>query len=291
MKIFAIPFNAKHINPAFIKAFHNMSRILANHNVHLIIIDSRVDSKEHLSKKVESILAWVDGLIFTGSPYNIDPKIYGETHLHTKRIDPEPRNFEFIKLMIETAELKKIPMLGICAGAWHLNVVRGGTIRHDMAHLASTHIKDPRDGRVAHPIDIVPNTVLFGIFKSEHARVNSWHDKAVGVLGKGLRISAQSPDGVIEAIEANDDSFYLGVQFHPEYLLNGDVTDDFLSASDIAKQQGIFSEMVTAAHHLSGCRSLSTGESEIKAKALAYHEANTEKLIHVVEHYGKLQLR
>lgn len=70
MKIFAIPFNAKHINPSFIKAFHNMSRILAHHNVHLIIIDSRVSSKEHLSKKVESVLAWVDGLIFTGSPYN-----------------------------------------------------------------------------------------------------------------------------------------------------------------------------------------------------------------------------
>ena len=117
MKIFAIPFNAKHINPSFIKAFNNMTRILARHSVHLIIIDCRFDGGEHLSKKVEAVLSWVDGLVFTGNPYNIDPRIYGETPLHTKRIDPEPRNFEFIKLMIEMAEVKRIPMLGICAGA------------------------------------------------------------------------------------------------------------------------------------------------------------------------------
>lgn len=76
--------------------------------------------------------------------YNFDPRIYGESPSHTKRIDPEPKNFSFIKSMIEIAETKKIPMLGICAGAWHLNVVRGGTIRHDITHLTPSiqHIQE-----------------------------------------------------------------------------------------------------------------------------------------------------
>lgn len=289
MKIFAIPFNPKHINPSFLKAFHNMSRILARQNVRLVIIDCRFDDETHLFKKVQSVLSWVDGLIFTGNPYNIDPHIYGETTWHTKRIDPEPKNFSFIKSMIEMAEARKIPMLGICAGAWHLNVVRGGTIRHDIAHLTPSikHIQDPRGGQVAHPINVLPNTVLFSIFKSEQVSVNSWHDKAVGHLGRGMRVSACSPDGVIEAIEAEDDSFCLGVQFHPEYLLQGDVMDGYLSASDIAKQHGIFFEMVAAAND----RGMSIVDSEIKSRALAYHEANTEKLIHDAQHQGKLQLR
>lgn len=166
MKIFAVPFNPKHINPSFIKAFYNMSRILARQNVRLIILDCRFDDGDHLLKKVQSVLSFVDGLIFTGNPYNIDPQIYGETPAHTKRIDPEPKNFSFIKSMIEMAEVRKIPMLGICAGAWHLNVVRGGTIRHDITHLTPSinHIQDPREGRVAHPISVLPNTVLFSIF-------------------------------------------------------------------------------------------------------------------------------
>jgi GMP synthase-like glutamine amidotransferase len=133
--------------------------------------------------------------------------------------------------------------------------------------------------------------VLFSIFKSEQARVNSWNDKAVGNLGRGMRVSACSPDGVIEAIEADDDSFCLGVQFHPEYLLQGEVTDGYLSAGDIAKQHGIFFEMVSASNERDIHGLMSTVDSEIKLRAFAYHEANTEKLIHDAQHHGKLQLR
>lgn len=291
MLVFAVPFNSKHINPAFLKAFESMSRILARHKVHLIIIDCRYDDNEHLSSKVESIMRWIDGIIFPGNPYSIDPRLYGEVPIHPKRIDPEPKNFSFVKSMIEMAQAKKIPILGICAGSWYLNVARGGTLKQEIAHFSSevNHDADPRDGRVTHGINIVPSTRLFSIFKSTEARVNSWHDQAIGALGKGLRASAYAPDGVIEAIEmADDDSFFVGIAFHPEYLLKGEVDHQYLSPSDISKQQSIFSDMAMAATHRPPCHA---EVPEIKLRALAYHEANTERLIHSAEHHGKLQLR
>jgi putative glutamine amidotransferase len=48
--------------------------------------------------------------------------------------------------------------------------------------------------------------------------VNSYHHQAVKDLAPGFRITAKSPDGVVEAIEC--DSYpAIGVQFHPEKML------------------------------------------------------------------------
>jgi putative glutamine amidotransferase len=53
--------------------------------------------------------------------------------------------------------------------------------------------------------------------------VNSTHHQAVGRLAKGLRATAFSEDGLIEAMEPNPteiawSTFVLAVQFHPERL-------------------------------------------------------------------------
>jgi putative glutamine amidotransferase len=45
--------------------------------------------------------------------------------------------------------------------------------------------------------------------------VNTYHLQAVSAVGAGLRVSAKSPDGVIEAIESPD-ARSIGVQWHPE---------------------------------------------------------------------------
>ena len=37
-------------------------------------------------------------------------------------------------------------------------------------------------------------------------------------IGRGLRVSARSRDGIIEGIETEDDRLVLGVQWHPEEL-------------------------------------------------------------------------
>ena len=50
------------------------------------------------------------------------------------------------------------------------------------------------------------------------AAVNSLHHQAVAEPGAGLRASAVAEDGLIEAVEATDGSFALGVQWHPEKM-------------------------------------------------------------------------
>ena len=49
--------------------------------------------------------------------------------------------------------------------------------------------------------------------------VNSTHHQAVSRLGEGLVASAVAPDGVVEAIESSNGTFAVGVQWHPELLL------------------------------------------------------------------------
>jgi putative glutamine amidotransferase len=46
--------------------------------------------------------------------------------------------------------------------------------------------------------------------------VCSIHHQAVGRLGRGLRVAARAPDGLIEALEVPGRRFALGVQWHPE---------------------------------------------------------------------------
>jgi putative glutamine amidotransferase len=49
------------------------------------------------------------------------------------------------------------------------------------------------------------------------------HHQAVRSLAAAFRIAATSEDGVIEAIEAKDGGhFFLGVQWHPEALVESD---------------------------------------------------------------------
>jgi len=59
-------------------------------------------------------------------------------------------------------------------------------------------------------------------------RVNSRHHQSVGRVGDSFVPSAQSEDGVVEAIERPDASFCLGVQWHPEnFWRTGEFNDLF----------------------------------------------------------------
>jgi putative glutamine amidotransferase len=57
---------------------------------------------------------------------------------------------------------------------------------------------------------------------ADRLAVNSFHHLAVRDLAPGLRVTARSLDGIIEAFEGKADGpFLLCVQFHPEGLTAG----------------------------------------------------------------------
>jgi len=134
---------------------------------------------------------------------------------------------EFELLLLNHARLRGVPILAICRGLHLLNIACGGTISHlsDAVSSPLRHVTKWQEGEVyVHDLSIVEGSLLASVWSEARVvRVNGSHRYCVRVVGNGLRVSATSPDGAVEAIEATDGGFCLGVQWHPECLvLRGD---------------------------------------------------------------------
>ena len=124
--------------------------------------------------------------------------------------------------MCKNAIKNNIPVLGICGGEQLLNVVYGGSLVQDIKMDLRTSINheqtNPRD-QTSHGVNIIQNTKLEKIIKQKTIKVNSAHHQAVKEVGKGLTINALAEDGVIEGIEDKNKDFCMGIQWHPEFLI------------------------------------------------------------------------
>ena len=166
----------------------------------------------------------LDGLILSGGR-DVDPHFYGEEPLEKlEAIFPE-RDVHEMALIKAAIDLKK-PILAICRGMQILNVTYGGTLYQDISYAPGEHIKHYQIGspyQATHTIKIDKNSALFKMAdKMEIERVNSFHHQALKQVAKGLKVVATAPDGIIEAVEAeNEDGiFVMGVQFHPEMMFD-----------------------------------------------------------------------
>lgn len=152
----------------------------------------------------------INGLLIPGGD-DLDPSYYHEEMLpQVKRVPRRRSNFE-ISLLKEIVNLHK-PVLGICYGMQLINVVFGGTLYQDIDSQMSVEI-DHKKGY--HIIVITENRFL----KKGTFSVNSTHHQAIRKLGIGLSAFACSEDNMIEAFYKEDYKFLIGVQWHPERLL------------------------------------------------------------------------
>ena len=106
-----------------------------------------------------------------------------------------------------------------------MNIAFGGTLYQDVNRSGLTTqphflLSYPID-EVSHDISVVEGSKLHSILKQKKIGVNSFHHQAIDQLGNGLRITAESDDKVIEAVELEGDRFVVGVQWHPEMMING----------------------------------------------------------------------
>lgn len=164
----------------------------------------------------------LDGLILSGGR-DVDPHFYGEEPLEKlQAIFPE-RDVHEMALIRAAIDLKK-PIFAICRGMQILNVTYGGTLYQDISYAPGEHIKHYQIGspyQATHSIKIDKNSTLFRMAdKLEIERVNSFHHQALKKVAKGLKVVATASDGIIEAVEAeNEDGlFVIGVEFHPEMM-------------------------------------------------------------------------
>jgi len=177
-----------------------------------------IDSSEQINEYAKLI----DGLILTGG-HDVNPLIYGEEpDVKVTEILPK-RDFLDYELIKYTTELDK-PILAICRGMQILNTYHGGTLYQDNSYCKTFHIKHMQVHNpdvATHTIKIEPNSVLESVL-GNHAVVNSFHHQSVKGLAEGFRITAESKDGIVEAIERNSEQWCVGVQFHPEILSHKD---------------------------------------------------------------------
>lgn len=171
------------------------------------------------------LLDRIDGLLLSGGA-DINPILVGEDPVPALHgINTERDLFELT--LTRLAYNRQIPMLGICRGIQVLAAALGGTIMQDIAtslphNQLIKHSQDADRATATHFVEAVEGSRIADLLGKRFA-VNSFHHQAVGQCGPRFRITAQSADGVIEAIESTEMKSIIGVQWHPEcFIAEGD---------------------------------------------------------------------
>jgi len=167
----------------------------------------------------------IDGLLLTGGG-DVDPKLYGGDQKQAADVNAARDALELA--LLDAAHERGLPVLGICRGCQLLNVSRGGTLlnlRGD-AKLEKVHFNV-----AGHTADVQQGSRLASIMDEGRLdNVQSFHYQAVDKVGKGLRVSATGPGGVVEAIEGTGPGWVLAVQWHPELSVNDTRQDALIKA-------------------------------------------------------------
>jgi putative glutamine amidotransferase len=169
---------------------------------------------------VERMLPRLDGLLLLAGP-DVDPASYGAVrHPRTERIDPRRDSAELA--LIEVAYERGLPVLGVCRGLQLLNVFRGGTLRQHLPDTLGDDRHMPSNSPfAAQRVRLAPGSRLAGCLGGDGTvTVPCHHHQAVDRLGTGLVASAWADDGTVEAIEAVDHPFAIGLQWHAEESLD-----------------------------------------------------------------------
>lgn len=172
---------------------------------------------------VRARFALLDGLLLPGG-IDVEPKRYGEApHPKLEKVDGDLDALEFDAL--EYAKNHGLPVLGICRGHQILNVYYGGSLYQDIPSQCESAIRvshrfpEGSAERREHEITVVPGSILRELWNTDRLTVNTYHHQAVKEVAPGFAVAARSDDGIIEAIERKEGVFVLGVQFHPEKML------------------------------------------------------------------------
>ncbi|HHT9158492.1 MAG TPA: gamma-glutamyl-gamma-aminobutyrate hydrolase family protein [Candidatus Brocadiaceae bacterium] len=169
---------------------------------------------------VKLLLDKIDGILLTGGN-DVPPRRYREEkHKNTICVHPDKDVSDFT--LLETAIKMKKPILAICYGTQLVNVALGGSLIQDIPSEVETPIihKDSNNKQYTHSVTVNKDTLLYKIVGTDRIEANSTHHQAIKKVGKGLTDTAHTADGIIEAIELNDYQFLLGVQWHPERMID-----------------------------------------------------------------------
>jgi microsomal dipeptidase-like Zn-dependent dipeptidase/gamma-glutamyl-gamma-aminobutyrate hydrolase PuuD len=181
---------------------------------------------------LENIIANIDGLIVSGGG-DVYAPLFGEA-LHPTVTDYHIDRDRYDLALVHLATDRQMPVLGICRGHQVINVAFGGTLIQDIPSQIPdskiVHSQTEARDVATHSVRINPGSKLYQIVQQNDLAVNSFHHQAVKAVAQGFRAVAFSEDGIVEAIESEEEKAILGVQWHPETMAVADyaaMTDTF----------------------------------------------------------------
>lgn len=202
-------FEARHI----MTRQNYLTSILSEGGIPLIL---PLTSDEETLKKASELCS---GFLFPGG-VDLHPSLFGEDTLQScGEICPLRDSME-LKVM-ELVLKSNVPVLGVCRGIQTMNVALGGTLYQDIpAQTAGRlcHAQRPPYDFGVHRIRIEKDSLLFEILGKESVLVNSMHHQAVKAPAPSLSVAASAPDGIVECLWRPESRFFIGVQWHPEYM-------------------------------------------------------------------------
>jgi putative glutamine amidotransferase len=156
------------------------------------------------------------------------------------RQDYDPARDDMERSFIRHALYHDLPVLGICRGAQLMNVALGGSLHQNIEHFYTEETYNVRSILPRKHIVVTGGSRLQEILGVAESRVNALHDQSIDRLGDGVTVSAVEGNGVIQAIESPAQRFFIGVQWHPEYMPQS------------KRQMGLFRELLHSARGASG---------------------------------------
>ncbi|MGH8294645.1 MAG: gamma-glutamyl-gamma-aminobutyrate hydrolase family protein, partial [Steroidobacteraceae bacterium] len=188
--------------------------------------------------RLDELVARLDGLLFTGSPSNVEPQHYEGPPSRPGTLHDPARDATTLPL-VQRAVRAGVPVLGICRGLQEVNVAFGGSL-HQRVHELPGYL-DHRDDASqpldlqygpAHEVILEPGGLLRSLAGTDRVRVNSLHSQGIERLGQGLTVEARATDGLIEAFRVEGAArFALAVQWHPEWkAMDNDLSRALFSA-------------------------------------------------------------
>lgn len=188
-----------------------------------------------------ALLEGLDGICFVGGPDYLPYHYGGRVQRAEELMDERRDRFDcaFARRVLKTTSL---PVLGICGGCQLIAITLNGALVQDLRtewqpaagrtlpHASAERAADNIEG-YRHPLKVEPGSLLERATGASGGTLesNSYHHQAVrpDAPGEGMRVSSWAPDGVAESIEPAADSafaqanrFVLGVQWHPERMVD-----------------------------------------------------------------------
>lgn len=186
----------------------------------VVILPPDADNHDAISR--------LDGLVMAGGA-DIEPARYGAAHQEGTDKPRTERDASELGLY-RAARDANLPVFGICRGLQIMAVAHGGSLHQHLPDVVGNTLHRDAPGTLNdHGATFTPGSLIAELVGATDVTVNSSHHQAVNSPGD-LTVTGYAEDGTIEVCEDPSAEFVLGVQWHPEFSNDEQVSENLFRA-------------------------------------------------------------